>query len=277
MDCWLGEEDDAKGLKFLFKLRNVVTLKTQKFKAYVGAHAIFGRVLVFEENGRKTIQVAERFDSYSEILVHTAMCAHPQPRRVLIIGGGDGSTLREVLKHECVEHVTLCEIDLEVVKIGRSVLRLCDFGDPRVHVVHANGADFIRRAPESYDVCIVDVTDPYPGTPASSLATDEFFSNVKRVLSGRGILSFQSGSPILQPEITRRIFSLARKYFVHAHLCVACVPFYPCGLWAFTLASDAFDTRVPRRKFFANFYSSEIHSKLFALPPIVKKLISCGL
>lgn len=277
MEEWVGEEDPERGVKLLLKLRDVRRVRTAKFRALVGDHPILGRVLVFEEDGRRTIQVAERFDVYSEVLVHVAMCAHPNPRRVLIIGGGDGSTLREVLKHECVEHVTLCEIDRDVVRVGRELLRV-DGGalaDPRVTFVFEDGARYVSETDERFDVCIVDITDPYPGTPAASLATEDFFRSVKRVLGERGILSFQSGSPILQPEVTRRIYSLARKFFTHVRLCVACVPFYPLGIWAFTFASDSTDPRVPRRRFTANFYSDEIHSCLFVLPPMIRRLIDC--
>jgi len=273
LNHWIGEEDEENGIKLLLKTSELKKVKTSKFTAFIGNHKIFGRFLVFDEGKRKTIQICENFDFYSEMF-HVPMCAHPNPQYVLIIGGGDGSTLREILKHN-PQKVVLCEIDKDVVNVGLHYLQTYKnaLQNERVQFVFMDGATYVKETNEKFDVIICDVTDIYPGEPAGSLGTSQFLENVKKILRNNGIFCIQSGSPIFHKDIVRHLYSLAKKTFKYSFVYASVVPFYPGGIWTFIICSDNLDPRIPRRTFIGKFYSPEIHKIVFVLPPFLKRLL----
>ncbi|MBO8174290.1 MAG: polyamine aminopropyltransferase [Thermococcus sp.] len=154
----------------------------------------FGKLLVLEG----TVQLVEQGEeSYHEPLVHPALLAHPNPRKVLIIGGGDGGTLREVLKHKTVEKAVMVEIDEMVVEISKIYLGIDRgaFDDPRAEVIIGDGVEFVKNTREKFDIIIVDSTDPVG--PAKQLFSEEFYKTAYNALNDNGILITQAGSVYL--------------------------------------------------------------------------------
>lgn len=202
----------------------------------------FGKVLVLD----KDVQSTERDEYvYHETLVHPAMLSHPEPKTVLIVGGGEGATLREVLKHPTVERAVMVDIDGELVEMARRHMpewHQGAFDDPRTALVIQDARAYLENTQESYDVVIVDLTDPVgEDNPARLLYTVEFYRLVKAHLNPGGIMGMQAGMIMLthhriHPVIHRTVreaFRYVRSYKNH-------IPGFFLN-FGFLLASDAFD------------------------------------
>jgi len=236
----------------------------------------FGRVLILDG----TIQLTELDEFiYHEMLVHVPMCAHPRPRRVLVIGGGDGGCVREALRHPGVEEVVLVEIDRAVLDCCRKYLpgvagRL---DDPRVEVRIEDGVKFLRRHRGAFDVIIVDSTDPVG--MAGPLTREPFFRAAREALAPRGLYAAQSQGPVFEGGQMRRVARAARRVFRSASFYLAATPTYPGGLWSFLLAARGGRppaARPPRRlpaRERTRYYSPAVHRAAFALPPFVEEFV----
>ncbi|MDR3478416.1 MAG: polyamine aminopropyltransferase [Gammaproteobacteria bacterium] len=234
----------------------------------------FGRVMALDG----VIQTTTRDEFiYHEMMVHVPVLAHGFAKRVLIIGGGDGGILREVLKHNTIEHVTMVEIDAAVVEMSQQYLpSISDgaFADPRLNLVIADGMDFVRKCKEKFDIIITDSTDPIG--PGEILFTDDFYSHAKRCLSANGIISSQNGASFLQEwefEGThRRLSSLYEDSWFY----LAGVPTYIGGFMTLAWATDnkayrqlSIDTirlRYNNQPFKTRYYNPAIHVSAFHLP-----------
>jgi len=174
----------------------------------------FGRALVLD--GYIQSSEADEF-IYHETLVHPAMVAHPGPERVLIIGGGEGATLREVLKHSTVDRAVMVDIDGELVELAKKYLDFMhqgSFNSPRAEVVISDGKDFVRRSKDgSYDVVVLDLTDPYCSELARSLYSREFYRDVRRVLKEDGLMVTQAGNSFFYPDTYRTVLNNVRNAF----------------------------------------------------------------
>ncbi|MDR5694754.1 MAG: polyamine aminopropyltransferase [Armatimonadota bacterium] len=234
-------------------------------------NADFGRMLILDE----AVQTSERDEYfYHEMLTHVPLCTHPDPRTVLIIGGGDGGLLEEVLKHP-VDKVTMVEIDPTVVEVSRRYLPGISanaFDDPRTVLVFGDGARFVQETQERFDVVLVDSTDPKG--PAVNLFAAEFYVAIAQKLTPQGILAVQSGSPLYQQKVIRMVRRNMGTIFpiVRTYLCP--VPTYPGGLWSFTLGSLSRDPlTVPEQEIerrmasIATFYyTPSVHREAFRIP-----------
>ncbi|MBL8831036.1 MAG: polyamine aminopropyltransferase [Rhodospirillales bacterium] len=240
----------------------------------------YGRVLALDG----IVQVTQKDEYvYHEMMTHVPILAHGRARRVLIVGGGDGGILREVLRHKSVTHVTMVEIDRAVVDMclkwmpsvaGKS------FADRRTNLLIADGAKFVAETRERFDVIIVDSTDPIG--PGEVLFTERFYRDCKRCLTAGGILVNQNGVPFLQPGEVPMTRKRRGKSFAAASFYMAAVPSYYGGLMALGWATDdrkATDVSLAtlRRRFAAariktRYYSPEIHRGCFALPAFVAAL-----
>ncbi len=243
----------------------------------------FGRMLWLEG----TVQTSEADQwAYHEMLVHVPMLVHPHPRRVLIVGGGDGGALRTVLQHP-VEQVVMVEIDRDVVRAAREYLpTICGdaFDDPRTRLVYEDAYTYLEGSADPFDVILMDTTDPVG--PAMRLFTSEFYALVTRNLATPGVVAAQSGSPWLQPDVITRNWRAMRPHFPHLHLYLTHVPTYPGGLWSFTLGARgvdplAVDAGRLRERFASlgvttHYYTPEVHQAAFVLPPFVQRLLSEG-
>lgn len=217
--------------------------------------------------------------AYHEMLANLPFYAHQNPRRALVIGGGDGGVLRELGKHPELETIDLCEIDEEVILVAREFLPeiACGFEDPRVAVHIADGSEFIREKEAFYDLIIVDSTDP--GGPGTPLFGEEFYRNMKRALRPGGVIATQAESPYLLPEIVARLHHAARANFHSVGYASILVPTYPTGTIGACVAGDIDDVTRPTRQVSPElaaklrYYNAEIHSAAFQNPNFVRELL----
>lgn len=275
---WIGEDNSRIGASIRFCLKRIIHEGgSEYFDKIIIADTTLGRTLLLGENDNLTIQTAEHYDFYDEVISHVPMAAHPNPRKVLVIGGGDGVILREVLKYDTVNKVVLVEIDKSVIELSREFLRLDDgaFNDPRVEIVIMDAAEFLKKTHLEFDVIIGDYSDPYPDTPAESLVTEEFYRNLKRVTGSSSIVVLQTGSPLFQREIFHKAYRHLKALFKNVKPFWAVVPYYPGGLWSFIAASDEVDPAIPIREPPADtvFYNKEIHRCIFCLPQLLRDLV----
>ena len=245
-------------------------------------NAIFGRVMALD--GVLQTTEADEF-IYHEMLAHLPILAHGQVRQVLIIGGGDGGMLEEVLKHREVEKVTMVDIDDTVVELAKQHLRaICGaaFEDPRGELVIADGTAFVRDCTERYDVMIVDSTDPIG--PGEALFTEGFYADCKSCLAEGGVLVTQNGVPFMQGDELTGTLAALKTLFADAACYLATVPTYVGGPMAFGWASDdrhlrevaleVLQRRLERSGIETRYYTPEVHLAAFALPPYILQMIA---
>jgi len=228
-----------------------------------------GKVLILDG----CIQVSE-FDQagYHEMLVHVPLLSHPEPRRVLVIGGGDGATVGQVLRHGSVQRVDLCEIDGQVIEAARRHLPelAAGLGDPRVRVHLADGAAFVGSVDRPYDVILVDSSDPEG--PAGVLYTAEFYAGIKKALAPGGLVCSQMESFFIYPELIERVFGFLPGLFATALYYLTVVPTYNTGVIGFAICGDAADPlAAPDADRVAalgplGHYTPALHRAAFALP-----------
>ncbi len=282
MNRWY-EEVMHPGLSFKLEASGVLyDSETEHQRVVIFENPVVGLVMTLD-NIVQTTQGDEFI--YHEMLAHVPILAHGAARKVLIIGGGDGGMLEEVLKHAAIERATMVEIDASVVDLAKRHLRpICGaaFEDPRTELVIADGVDFVAHAKSRYDVIIIDSTDPVG--PGEVLFQEDFYRNCRRCLAPGGILVTQNGVPFLQgPELTDSL-ACFRRLFANATCYLATIPTYFGGPMAFGWASDdPAPLRVTpdtlRERFAAadietGYYTPEVHLGAFALPPYIARLIA---
>jgi len=269
MGLWIGEFSRQLGYRFELWAERIVAESSSDYnpRIVIAETERFGRVLILGESEEMALQYSDEWDFYEEMLAHVPLAVHPSPKSVLIIGGGDGAVLREVLKHPGVERVTLVEIDKQVVELcKRHLAHGYVFDDERVDVVFADGAWFVGQREAEFDVILGDYSDPYEGMPAQALLTDRFYADCKRALPDGGIVALQAGSPVFQPEITKRILSGLQASFDSVDIYFSPMPIYPGGLWSYAIASLGSDVRRPLRDVAGTkYYSRHVHACLFEL------------
>ncbi len=247
----------------------------QKIDVY--DHPFFGRVLTLDD----LIQTTTRDEfTYHEMLVHPALASRDRVERVLIIGGGDGGTLRHVLMHGASE-VVMCEIDDAVIRLCRELLpSLSDgaFDDPRARVVIGDGAAFVADHEDAFDAIIVDGSDPVG--PAVVLFSEDFYAACRRALRDGGVFISQTGSPIFQTDEFQMAYGNLSASFGACEPYLSFVPTYPGTLWSYMAATDGaqlrassgIEARLRARGIECRLYSEEVHHGALALPPFVKEL-----
>ncbi|MCX7834833.1 MAG: polyamine aminopropyltransferase [bacterium] len=227
------------------------------------------------------IQLTEQDEFiYHEMLVHIPMLVHPNPKNVLIIGGGDGGSAREVCLHTCVERVDMCEIDGQVIETCKQYLKCTATGmnHPKVNVMVGDGIEFVKQAKDnSYDVVIVDSSDPVG--PGVGLFNSIFYRDVFRILTTNGIVVAQGESPFYQIAAVRNLRKAMQEVFPITATYLANIPTYPSGLWSFAYAAKTLSPKQfsqQRASLIASqckYYNEEIHLASFVLPNLVKKSI----
>jgi spermidine synthase len=234
-------EPAGKYVRLLFKVNRVFALERSPYQEVVLAEIEgFGRSLLLD----KFIQSTERDEYiYHELLVHPAMAMHPNPERVLIIGGGEGATLREVLKHSTVKEAVMVDIDPVVVEFSKRYLEHMhqgSFNDPRARVYIMDGYEYVKKAPSGYfDVVIMDLTDPYASEIAKPLYSREAFAEIKRVLRADGVVATQAGSSYFYPEEYRYVLESVKANFEHVAEYWFWVPSFGLNV-NFVVGSDAY-------------------------------------
>ncbi|WP_312193719.1 polyamine aminopropyltransferase [Exiguobacterium sp.] len=213
---------------------------------------------------------------YHEMVAHVPLFTHPNPKSVLVVGGGDGGVIREVLKHLSVEKAVLVEIDGKVIEYSKKYLPNIAGGldDARVEVIVGDGFMHIAEAENEYDVIMVDSTEPVG--PAVNLFTKGFYSGISKALKEDGIFVAQSDNPWFTPDLIRDVQRDVKEIFPITKLYIANVPTYPSGLWTFTIGSKKHDPLAVAPERFheidTKYYTPELHTAAFALPKFVKDL-----
>jgi spermidine synthase len=221
---------------------------------------------------------------YHENLVHPSAVAHPDPKRALVIGGGDGGSSEELLKHSTLEGVHMAELDADVIEISKAQFAKVHrnvFDDPRLKVTVGDGLAYLRGTRVRYDLVSMDLTDPVG--PSAELYSPATFALAKRAMSGNGALTLHIGSPFSHPDRVRgtlanlrQVFAKVTPYFVH-------IPIYG-SIWGFACASDVLDPRgmapeaverVIRERGIGDlqYYNGEVHRAMFALPNYIRELV----
>ena len=262
-----------------FKIKDVIFSGKSEYQ-YIDIFDTFHFGKVFILDG--VVQTVDKFEfMYHEMLVHVGMISHPNPKKILVIGGGDGGTVREVVKHPTVEKVIMCEIDKMVVEVAKKYLPNLSskLDDPRVELKYTDGSKFVKSFTNEFDLIIVDSTDP-DKCKGGMLFTTEFFKDCYTALKEDGILVAQSESPIYDPDWVKLTYERVKKSFPITKLYGALCTQYPSGYWTYTIGSKKIDPEkeihAERIKQLENlrYYSEEIHRSSFALPPFIKELLS---
>ena len=278
-------ETVSPDLAVMLRLRQVIySGRTEYQKVEVIESDAFGRSLVLDGKTQST----ERDEFiYHESLVHPAMLCHPDPKAVFIGGGGEGSTLREVLAHNTVESAIMLDLDQQVVALCRQHLpdhHQGSFDDPRTNLLHRDPRAFLAEPGSGFDVIILDLVDPLEGGAAFLLYTDEFYRIAKARLNPGGVLVTQSGPAGLtnHQECFTTIFNTLRSVFANTAATQVHVPAFQT-MWGFTLASDAplppssgetidgaLAQRVTKE---LGHYDTETHRGMFSLPKYLRKAL----
>lgn len=235
----------------------------------------FGRMLVLD--GMVMTTIKDEF-VYHEMISHVALNTHPNPENVLVIGGGDGGAIREVIKHPKVKKATLVEIDGRVVEVSKELLpeiAVALKGNPKVEVLIDDGIAHIRSKENVYDVILVDSTEPIG--PAEGLFALEFYRQIYKALKEDGIMVAQTESPFFNNDLITRVYKDISSVFPLTKLFLANIPTYPSGLWSFTMGSKRWDPeQVEESKLQyldTKYYCPEIHKSVFKLPKFVQDLL----
>jgi spermidine synthase len=233
-----------------------------------------GRLLTLDD----MVMVTELDEfAYHDLLTHVPLCLHAEPKRVLVVGGGDGGTVREVLRHPGVEEVVLCEIDERVTRVCQQFIPSIAgaLEDPRVNLHFEDAVAYIQNHEGHFDAILVDSSEPIG--PAEGLFGASFLANVRDALRPGGVMSAQAESPFYAPEVITSFFANARESFASTHAYTGVVPTYPGGLWTFMFASrerspdDLDASRADQLR--ARYLDAGAISAAFALPPFVRALV----
>lgn len=266
--------EDERGAATTIAIRNILEERQSKFqKIEVFDTVPFGKMLVHD--GVIMLTQYDNF-AYHEMIVHVPMMAHPNPKRVLVVGGGDGGTLKEVLKHSSVEEAVLCEIDGDVIDVARKHFPELaqSFDDPRATVVVDDAAEYIKNKKGYFDVICVDSSDPIG--PAEVLFRKAFYQSLHEALADDGIAVTQSESMYYHRDLIAQLYEQNKPIFAHASYYYALVPTYPSGTIGFSFCSKKYtaDENLDVKRFEAlnnlQYYTLDIHKASFKLPAFMK-------
>jgi spermidine synthase len=248
----------------------------------------FQDILVFESQSHGTvlvldgvIQVTTRDEfSYQEMIAHIPLFVHPNPKKVLVIGGGDGGVLREVARHAGVEEIVECEIDEGVITVSKKYLPSLaqGYNDPRVIVKVMDGAQFLDENQDTFDVIITDSSDPVG--PASVLFETPFYNSMYKSLREGGIVCTQGECMWLHLDLIKPLMDSVSQTFSSVEYAYTTIPSYPSGQIGFILATKGRSScKVPERKpdddlqKQLRYYTPEIHAAAFVLPAFCHRAI----
>ena len=290
-DQYIREEsmEDLWNLWFTELHQGISGLTLKVSKVIESTESEFQRIEVIdtEEFGKAlvlygSLMVAERdTGAYNEMISHVPLFVHPNPSDVLVIGGGDGGCITNVLMHPGVNRCTLCEIDCKVIDISKKYFPDLTAGlsDPRCRMIFEDGKKFIADTDEKFDVVLLDLSDPIG--PAADLFQKSFHQSVFDCLRDDGIMVAQSESPLFNPKTVRAMYANLKAIFPVVRMYTCVMPIYPSSYWSFAFCSkkyhpvDDFDedryekTNLDK----CEYYNKDIHFGSFALPAYVKKLI----
>jgi spermidine synthase len=274
MELWYTEKQtDSFGITAKIR-RTFVNEKTEFQDLAMIETEEFGRMLVLD--GMVMTTIKDEF-VYHEMVAHPALSTHPNPRHVLVVGGGDGGVIREVLKHKSVEKAVLVEIDGKVIEYSKQYLPEIagKLDDERVEVIVNDGFMHIHEHKNTYDVIMVDSTEPVG--PAAPLFERGFYQGIFEALREDGIFVAQTDNPWFKADLIQKVNRDVREIFPITRVYAANIPTYPSGLWTFTLGSKKYDPlsvdESQIEDLDTKYYSPRLHKAAFVLPKFVEKLI----
>jgi spermidine synthase len=277
------DEELNNGFGFWIRASNLIASAESKFqKIELFSTPKFGKVLRID-NYFMTSEKDEFF--YHENMVHPAMLSHPNPKKILIIGGGDGGAAKEYLRHPSVEKIIIAEIDSVVIDFCKKHLSKVhddSFSNSKVEVKICDGKKFIEESTDQFDIILLDLTDPFG--PSEMLYRIEFLAHCKRLLGDLGILTMHVGSPIARPELYHRLVSSAGHVFKTVRPYQTYVPLYGTS-WGMLVASNSLDPiRLSKKEISIlfekrnlrdlNYLNAENFNAVFNLPNYIKKILS---
>lgn len=275
MEVWFTE-DQTKNMRISVRVKEILFSGESPFqKVLVMDTFEFGRLLALDNIIQTNVK--DEF-VYHEMITHVGLNTHPNPRKVLVIGGGDGGSVREIVKHKGVEKVVHVEIDQMVIDVAKKYFPELSVGfkDPRVEILVDDGIKHVRENKNTYDMIIIDSTDPIG--PAVGLFSEEFYRDVYNALTEDGLFVAQTESPFFFADLISRVNATISGIYPVTRLFQAVVPTYPGGYWTFTMGSKKHDPlAVDTDKLPAldtRWYSPEIHKSAFVLQPFVQELLS---
>lgn len=275
MELWVSELQN-EDVKFSCRVKKTIySEKTDFQEIEILETEYFGKMMILDG----VIQTTT-FDEfiYHEMIVHVPMFTHPEPKKILVIGGGDGGSVREITKHSGVESVHWIDIDGKVIEACKTYLPEWNHmiqNNPIVEVKIQDGLAHMKESKGQYDVIIVDCSDPVG--PGELLFTHEFYKDIYGALKEDGIFVQQTESPFYHRDLIRRIQKDVSSIYPITRLYTANVPTYPSGLHCFTIGSKKYDPMKPLAMRVPDFetrcYSPETHVASFVLPKYVKELV----
>lgn len=283
-NLWFTDKDDNQALSLRYS-GDVLYREASPYQtvSVYDTHA-YGKMLTINN----MVMCTERDEfHYHEMIVHPAFQTHQAPKNILVIGGGDGGTIREVFKYDSVEKVTMVEIDDKVIEASKKWLPnvASEFGNSKLNLIIGDGIDFVSKAaPETYDIILVDGSDPVG--PAEGLFTEAFFKNCHKALKQGGILAGQGESPMFHTKAFKDLNACFKGIFgqKNVHTALFFVPTYPSGMWSIQMATKGakhpiadFDKEKSKKFSKAKglkYYNEDIHIGAFAIPSFVKQLIN---
>ncbi len=273
-DVYFMERDPYAPIRHCYGISKILYEGKSKYQEIqvVESH-YFGKMLILDG----VVQFTEKNEFfYHEMLTHPVMFAHKNPENVLIIGGGDGGILREVLKHKSVKKAVLVDIDKDVVEVSKKFFPTvaCSMDDPRAIILNEDGFKYIQDYKNEFDIIIVDSTDPVGF--AHVLTTEEFFKYVFEALREDGIYVGQSESLHYHLDIVVRFQKALKKSFPIVDLYTTVIPVYAGYWWTFSVGSKVYNPREISRDVDVEtrFYSDEIHKNAFLPPNFYQKVLN---
>ncbi len=287
-NVWFTDKDDNQALSLRYTGEILFDERSEFQRVRILDSTSYGKMLAIDD----MVMCTERDEyHYHEMISHPAMLAFESvsgaAKNVLVIGGGDGGTIREVCKYPGLEKVTMVEIDEAVVRACKMHLPQIarEFSNPKVNLIIGDGIKFISEAkPETYDVIIVDGSDP--AGPAEGLFTASFYDNCKKALKTNGVLVTQGESPMFHSETFVELNACLKKVFSPAqvHTMLFHAPTYPSGMWSLQMAikgqyHPVKDFKKDMARDFVNakdlkYYNEDLHGAAFTLPTFVKKMLN---
>lgn len=281
-DGWFSELSELwPGQCMSLEVEEVLHKEKSKFQdVLVFKSKTYGNVLVLDG----VIQCTERDEfSYQEMLAHLPMVCHRNPKKVLIIGGGDGGVAREVLKHPGVESVHQCEIDEMVIEVSKKYLpnMACSFENPKMHLHIKDGFEFMAEHKGEFDVIITDSSDPIG--PASSLFQKKYYELMKQALKPQGIVCSQGECMWIHVDLIAGMLDFCDTLYPAVSYAYTAIPTYPCGQIGFVMCSLDTDmnfeeppralTKEEVESFKLKYYNNDIHKSAFKLPQFAQKAL----
>lgn len=276
MKLWFTESQ-TENLGLQVRVKETLFMGKSEFQdiAVVDSYQ-FGRMLALD--GVFQTSVVEEY-IYHEMIAHVPLFTHPNPKNVLVIGGGDGGSIREVVRHDAVEKAEMVEIDGMVVEVSKKFLpeisEAMINNHPKLELKIGDGIQHMKEAENKYDVIIVDCSDPIG--PGEGLFTPEFYKNVYKALKEDGLFVQQTESPFYHQELITYINKEVSEIFPITKLYLANIPIYPSGMHCFTMGSKKYnpvDANLDNiQPLTTKYYNKDIHKSCFALPNFVQDLL----